>query len=66
MAAGASIVNDVKALQEAGAIEAVANADVAVCLMHMQGEPRNMQDDPLYDDVVEDVVTFLLDRVAIC
>ena len=66
MAAGASIVNDVKALQEAGAIEAVANADVAVCLMHMQGEPRNMQDDPHYDDVVEDVVTFLLDRVAIC
>ena len=66
IAAGASIVNDVKALQEAGAIEAVANADVAVCLMHMQGEPRNMQDDPHYDDVVEDVVTFLLDRVAIC
>ncbi|MFT6393785.1 MAG: dihydropteroate synthase [Methylophilaceae bacterium] len=66
MAAGASIVNDVKALQEAGAIEAVANADVAVCLMHMQGEPRNMQDGPHYDDVVEDVVTFLLDRVAIC
>lgn len=66
IAAGASIVNDVKALQEAGAIEAVANADVAVCLMHMQGEPRNMQDDPHYDDVVKDVVTFLLDRVAIC
>lgn len=66
IAAGASIVNDVKALQEAAAIEAVANADVAVCLMHMQGEPQNMQDDPHYDDVVKDVVTFLLDRVAIC
>ncbi|MFT7228372.1 MAG: dihydropteroate synthase [Methylophilaceae bacterium] len=66
IAAGASIVNDVKALQEAGAIEVVANAYVAVCLMHMQGEPRNMQDDPHYDDVVEDVVTFLLDRVATC
>ena len=66
IAAGASIANDVKALQEAAAIEAVANADVAVCLMHMQGEPQNMQDDPHYDDVVKDVVTFLLDRVAIC
>ncbi len=66
IAAGASIVNDVKALQEAGAIEAVAGAEVGVCLMHMQGGPQNMQDDPHYDDVVKNVVTFLLERAAIC
>lgn len=66
IAAGASIVNDVKALQEDGAVAAVASADVAVCLMHMQGEPQNMQDDPHYDDVVKQVVAFLLERTAIC
>lgn len=57
--AGASMVNDVRALQEAGAIEVVANANVAVCLMHMQGTPQTMQQNPQYDDVVEEVKTFL-------
>src|SRR5512135_2628440 len=51
IAAGASMVNDVRALQMPGAIDAVAASDVAVCLMHMQGEPATMQADPTYGDV---------------
>jgi dihydropteroate synthase len=66
IAAGASIVNDVRALQEEGAIAAVANTDVGVCLMHMQGTPQTMQDNPHYVDVVEEVVAFLSERVAHC
>jgi len=64
--AGASMVNDVKALQEDGALAAVANAEVAICLMHMQGTPQNMQDAPNYDDVVADVTDFLVARVDAC
>lgn len=64
--AGACMINDVRALQVKGAIEAVADSDVAVCLMHMQGEPRSMQDDPSYVDVVSDVRQFLEQRVETC
>jgi dihydropteroate synthase len=64
--AGASIVNDVKALQEEGALDAVANSDVGVCLMHMQGTPQSMQDNPNYSDVVKDVSDFLIKRIGIC
>ncbi len=64
--AGASMVNDVRALREAGALEAVASSDAAVCLMHMQGEPRTMQSDPQYVDVVAEVKRFLADRVEAC
>ncbi len=64
IAAGADIINDVRALQEPDALEIVARSNVGVCLMHMQGLPQNMQDDPQYDDVVEDVRTFLADRLA--
>ena len=64
--AGASMVNDVRALQEAGAIEAVLAGEVAVCLMHMQGEPRTMQQEPAYDDVVREVGDFLLARASAC
>lgn len=64
--AGASIVNDVRALREEGALEAVASSDAGVCLMHMQGEPRTMQSDPQYVDVVVEVKRFLADRVAVC
>lgn len=64
--AGASIVNDVRALQEKGALEVVANSDVGICLMHMQGNPENMQDDPQYDDVVNEVLNFLMTRVKAC
>jgi len=64
--AGASIVNDVKALQEEGALAAVAESDVAVCLMHMQGTPQTMQDAPEYQDVVTDVSAFLSQRALRC
>ncbi len=66
IAAGASIVNDVRALQEEGAIAAVADTNVGVCLMHMQGTPQTMQDNPSYVDVVEEVGVFLAERVAAC
>ena len=63
---GAHIINDVNALRAAGAIETVADSDVAVCLMHMQGEPRTMQKNPHYDDVVDDVLQFLQQRIEAC
>ena len=66
LAAGASMINDVKALSEPGALEVVRASDAAVCLMHMQGEPQTMQIDPRYDDVVGDVEQFLRERVAAC
>jgi dihydropteroate synthase len=64
MAAGASMVNDISALAAAGALEAVAASDAAVCLMHMRGEPRTMQVDPSYDDVVGEVREYLRGRIA--
>jgi dihydropteroate synthase len=66
VAAGASMINDVRALQEPGAIEAAATSDAAVCLMHMRGSPRTMQQDTHYDDVVGEVVTFLASRAKAC
>jgi dihydropteroate synthase len=66
VAAGAAMINDVRALREDGALEAAAALDVPVCLMHMQGEPRTMQQDPRYGDVVAEVTSFLRDRVAEC
>lgn len=64
IAAGASMVNDVSALQEEGALEIVAASGAAVCLMHMRGEPRSMQTAPVYDDVVTEVKAFLEARLA--
>ena len=64
--AGAGIINDVRALQEPGALEIVAKAGLPVCLMHMQGAPRSMQSNPSYEDVVAEVVDFLRDRVWDC
>jgi dihydropteroate synthase len=64
--AGATIINDVRALREPGALEAAARTDAAVCLMHMQGQPRSMQLEPHYDDVVAEVKAFLLERAAAC
>jgi dihydropteroate synthase len=61
--AGADIVNDVRALQEPGALEVVAQSQAGVCLMHMQGLPATMQDDPQYDDVVAEVHVFLQKRL---
>jgi len=63
---GANMVNDVNALQAKGALEACAELNVPVCLMHMQGEPRTMQQDPRYDDVVQDVADFLRQRYLAC
>jgi len=64
--AGASIVNDVRALQLPGAVETAAELGLPVCLMHMQGEPESMQADPHYADVVTDVLQFLLLRAEHC
>ena len=66
VAAGACMINDVRALREAGALEAAAELQVPVCLMHMRGQPRTMQDDPQYDDVVAEVAAFLAERVDEC
>ncbi len=63
---GAALINDVNALRAPGALQAVADAGVAVCLMHMQGEPRTMQVAPRYADVVSEVDLFLRARVAAC
>lgn len=64
--AGASLINDVNALRGEGALEAAADLNAPVCLMHMQGEPRTMQQDPVYSDVVTEVAAFLEARVAAC
>lgn len=64
--AGANMVNDVYALREPQAPETIAKLGVPVCLMHMRGEPRTMQQHPSYDDVVSDVKEFLRDRIAAC
>lgn len=64
--AGASMINDVRALREPGALEAAAACKAAICLMHMQGEPRTMQQDPRYEDVVAEVGAFLDGRVRAC
>lgn len=63
---GAGLINDVNALRSMGAMEQAASLQVPVCLMHMGGEPRTMQESPQYGDVVEDVTRFLLDRVSAC
>jgi dihydropteroate synthase len=64
LAAGAAMINDVNALRAPGAVEVVAASEAGVCLMHMQGEPRTMQADPSYGDVVIEVGTFLKARAA--
>ena len=64
--AGAGMINDVRALRGEGALDAAAELDAVVCLMHMQGEPRSMQEDPFYDDVVGEIHRFLSDRVLAC
>ncbi len=64
LAAGASMINDVEALEAPGAIEAVAASDCAVCLMHKKGDPATMQRDPSYGDVVAEVKAYLAGRIA--
>jgi dihydropteroate synthase len=64
--AGASMINDVRALQDEGALGTAAALQVAVCVMHMRGQPRDMQKAPVYVDVVSDVERFLLARAEAC
>lgn len=66
VAAGADMINDVMALSAPGALTTVATLGVPVCLMHMQGEPRTMQQAPQYDDVVADILGYLEQRVSDC
>lgn len=66
VAAGAQLINDVFALRAEGALAAAAELGVPVCLMHMQGEPRTMQQSPTYANVVQEVTEFLQERVAQC
>jgi len=64
--AGASLINDVRALSRAGALEAAADAGLPVCLMHMQGSPQTMQLQPHYSDLVEEVAAYLAARAEAC
>lgn len=64
--AGATLINDVRALREPGALQAAADSGAGICLMHMQGEPRTMQVDPHYGDVVAEVCDFLRKRAEAC
>ena len=66
VAAGAAMINDVRALNLDGALEAAVELQKPVCLMHMQGQPGTMQKNPFYDDVVADVTQFLRNRVTQC
>lgn len=66
LAAGASMINDIQALQAPGAVQAVAKSACGICLMHMQGEPQTMQREPRYGDVVNEVKAFLAGRIAAC
>lgn len=63
---GAHIINDIRSLNEPGALEAAAQTGLPVCLMHMQGQPKTMQEAPHYDDVFADVNRFFIDQIARC
>ena len=65
IAAGADMINDIDALRAEGAIEAVSDSSVALCLMHMQGQPRTMQASPVYGDLLAEVETFLAGRLEV-
>ncbi|WP_440876108.1 dihydropteroate synthase [Thalassotalea sp. PLHSN55] len=63
---GADIINDVRALQEPDCLAVVAQSNVEVCLMHMQGQPRTMQTNPQYDDLIADITSFFIERIESC
>jgi dihydropteroate synthase len=63
---GAGMINDVYALRSDGALDMAVRLNVPVCIMHMQGRPRDMQQEPRYNDVVFDVIRFLLERAGTC
>lgn len=64
--AGASMINDVKALQVDAAVDIAAKLNVPICLMHMRGDPSSMQDSPSYDSVTDEVIAFLSNRIQVC
>lgn len=64
--AGMDLINDIRALTEENALQTAAELDLPVCLMHMQGQPKTMQANPEYQNVVEEVLAWLLQRAAIC
>jgi dihydropteroate synthase len=66
VSAGAGLINDIRALRGEGALQAAAELRCPVCLMHMQGQPRTMQHQPVYADVVAEVADFLAERVRAC
>ena len=66
VSAGAEMLNDVRALRDDGALEAAVALQKPVCLMHMQGQPRTMQEDPSYEDVTAEVAGFLENRIRDC
>lgn len=66
VSSGADLINDVRALQEEKTVDAASESNAHVCLMHMQGEPRTMQQNPHYDDVVEEVADFFRSRISVC
>lgn len=63
---GADMINDVRALQNKGCLEVVAQSDIAICLMHMKGMPRTMQENPQYGDVINDILAFFKQRISCC
>lgn len=63
---GMDLINDIRALQEPGALEMAIQLDLPTCIMHMQGQPRTMQENPQYKDVVGQVLDFLQKRTALC
>ncbi|MBT9532146.1 MAG: dihydropteroate synthase [Pseudomonas sp.] len=63
---GAGLINDVRSLRREGALQAAAESGLPVCLMHMQGEPQNMQKNPHYDDLLAEVQAFFAERMAAC
>lgn len=66
ISADVDLVNDVRALQEEGCLEVVAKSTVPVCLMHMQGQPRTMQNNPHYNDLISDLIQFFNQRIDAC
>lgn len=64
--AGAHLINDIRSLQEPGALEAAAATGLPICLMHMQGQPKTMQHNPHYDDVVAEVKAYFQQQIARC
>lgn len=63
---GADMINDVRALQNQGCLEVIAQSDIDVCLMHMQGMPRSMQENPQYNDIIDDILEFFRQRIYCC